>query len=89
MSTPDSQSQLPALGNWEWELTPVYFDGLNDDVFDRSIAWSGLGAADFTHDVHAVLDHAEDRVLVVEMRGRAQRDEELTAIGVRSGVGHR
>ena len=35
------------------------------------------------------VDLAEDRVPVVEVRRRRQRDEELAAVGVRAGVGHR
>ena len=36
-----------------------------------------------------VLDLAEDRVLAVQVRRRADRDEELRAVGARPGVGHR
>ena len=37
----------------------------------------------------AVGDLAEDRVPPVEVRGGADRDEELRAVGARAGVGHR
>ena len=64
-------------------------DRLDADVLHRPILTAGGGLADRVDDVHALGDLAEDRVLVVEPRRRHQRDEELAAVGVRPGVGHR
>src|SRR4051812_4479068 len=50
----------------------------------------GVAAFDLVDDLHPVHDVAEDRVLPVQpRRGIGGDDEELTAVGVRAGVGHR
>src|SRR5262249_4836153 len=64
-------------------------DGLDDDVLDRLVARVRLGAADRLDDLQPVDDLAEDRVAIVEVRRRFERDEELAAVGVRPPVGHR
>ena len=59
------------------------------DVHDRLVRLAALDLLDALHDVHALHDAAEDGVLVVEPRARRRRDEELRAVGVGAGVGHR
>lgn len=44
---------------------------------------------DRIHHVLAIGHLAEDRVFAIEMRSRAVGDEELRAIGPRTGIGHR
>src|SRR5262245_40720205 len=71
-------------------LTPHDLDRLDRHRLDRAIA--GLARrhlADLLHDVHARDHFAEDAVLVVEPRRGCERDEELAAVGVRTGIGHR
>lgn len=41
------------------------------------------------HDVHAVTDLAKDNVAIIEPGGSDGGDEELSAVGVWSTVGHR
>src|SRR5437762_1100658 len=58
---------------------------LNRDRLERTVSWLARGrAADLVHDVHALDDLAEHAVLVVEPWRRHQRDEELSAVGVRT-----
>src|SRR3546814_3721515 len=66
-------------------------DRVDDHVLDRSVLTTGGGAADRVDDVaRRLVGHlAEDRVPVVQVRGGAQGDEELRAVGARAGVGHR
>ena len=78
-----------AWGVGGWESASFYLDALDHHILERSIARPCRGAPDLAHDVHATLDLAEDRVLVIEMRCRPERDEELTAVGVRPRVRHR
>src|SRR3978361_1825287 len=61
------------------------------DVGDRTIRRTGARLPDRVDDRTAlsVGDLTEDRVLEVQVRGRHRGDEELAAVGVRSGVGHR
>ena len=54
-----------------------------------TVAAAGRHVADARDDVHARDDFAEDRVTVVEVRRRPERDEELAAVGAGPGVGHR
>src|SRR6478735_3719810 len=69
-------------------------DALDDDVVDRLVTAVGRDPADLVDDLTArpVGDLAEDRVLAVEVRGGADGDEELGAVGALShplaGVGH-
>src|SRR3954468_19454317 len=50
----------------------------------------GVGGLDLVDDLHAIDDVPEDRVLAVEpRRGIGRDDEELAAVGVRTGVRHR
>ena len=62
---------------------------VDGDVLHRPILPAGRRAADAAHDVHAGGHLAEHRVAVVEVRRRAERDEELAAVGVGPAVGHR
>src|SRR5262245_11468553 len=101
LATPNSQQLSIEIGNWElavgggwemgvgsWELVSSNLDRLDHDIVDRPILSASLRTANLAHDVHAAVDFAEDRVAVVEMRCRRQGDEELSAVRVRSGVGH-
>ena len=56
---------------------------VDGDRFDLVAAFDGVD------DVLPTGDFTEDGVLAVEVRGGAMGDEELGAVGVRSGVGHR
>ena len=51
---------------------------------DRAVLPARRHRADLLDDVHALDHFAEDRVAVVEMRRRPERDEELAAVGVRA-----
>src|ERR1700722_4473792 len=65
-------------------------DRLNRDRFERPVArFARRRLGDFLHDLHAFDHFAEDTSLVVEPWRRRKRDEELAAVGVRPGVGHR
>src|SRR3954451_2944844 len=65
-------------------------EGLDADVVGGLVARVGRLALDRVDDLHALDDLAEDRVLAVEPRRLAGRDqEELRAVGVRARVGHR
>src|SRR6478735_2532537 len=77
------------LGRSATWLAPLDRHLVDDDVVDRAILRANPHLADLPHDIHPVLDDAEDRVAVVEVWRGAERDEELRAVGVRPGVGHR
>src|SRR5205809_3326171 len=62
---------------------------VHDDGRDGPVIGAGLDLADLLDHVHAFDDDTEDRVLAVEVRRGAERDEELAAVGARSGIGHR
>src|SRR3954467_4291642 len=65
-------------------------EGLDADVVGGLVARVCRLALDRGDDLHAVDDLAEDGVLAVEPRRLARGDqEELRAVGVRAGVGHR
>src|SRR5262245_43122082 len=65
-------------------------DRLDALVVDRAVVVAGRRSLDLVDDVHAVGHAAEDRVLAVEPRRLGRGDEEeLRAVGVRAGVGHR
>ena len=72
------------------ERRPIV-DRVDGDVGDRTVAGTGAGGADRVDHRPAlgVGDLAEDGVLEVQVRGLGGGDEELAAVGVRSGVGHR
>jgi len=62
---------------------------IDHDGFGRSIHGARRDSADGLDDIDA-LDHApENRMTVIQVRCRAQCDEKLAAVGVRTGVGHR
>jgi hypothetical protein len=56
-------------------------------VAGRTVA-VGVARADAVDDIHPAGHPAEDAVLAVEMRCRAEGDEELRAVGVGAGVRH-
>src|SRR5687767_3125066 len=65
-------------------------DALDRLVLGGTVAGARLGALDRIYRVHAVGDLAEHGVLAVEpRRGVGRDDEELRAVGVGAGVGHR
>src|SRR5215469_18622437 len=63
-------------------------DRLQHHVGPRTVARHGLNPADLVDHVGAADNLAEDRVPAVEPRRGCHRDEELGAIGARSGVRH-
>src|SRR5450631_1186473 len=68
--------------------------GVDDDGLDWLVATTGADSADLVHHVAAglVCDLTEDRVLSLQMRRRARRDEKLRAVSALTaadaGVGH-
>jgi hypothetical protein len=58
------------------------------DLFNRLVATAGPDAAKLVNDVLTLHNLAKHGVLAVEVRGRAEGDEELAAIGARARVGH-
>ena len=62
---------------------------LGDDDALACLATVGAQALHLTHNVHAAHDAAEHDVLAVEVRGHGGGDEELAAVRVAAGVGHR
>src|SRR5947207_1167314 len=70
-------------------LLPLDLDRHRDRLDGLVPRFGGLGGADFLDDIHALRHFAEDRVMVVEVRRRPERDEELAAVGVGTGVRHR
>ena len=71
-----------------WRSTTT--DSMTTSSTGRSMR-AGRGGGDRVDDLAAgaVGDLAEDRVLAVEVRRRADGDEELRAVGAGAGVGHR
>src|SRR3954447_7817938 len=69
----------------------LHLDGLDHDVVHRLVVAAGRRLGNGVDDVAAgLVGHlTEDRVLAVEVRGRADGDEELGAVGARASVGHR
>ena len=58
------------------------------DIVHRSVVLISLRLADHLDCPHAGLDPAKYRVFPVQPLGRGQGDEELTAVGVGTTVGH-
>src|SRR5260370_42219548 len=79
-----------ALGGQAWRptLRSLNFHGVNANFLDGPV----LGATGYFGDLlnHGVtLDHfAENAVLIIQMAGGRNGDEELAAVGVGAGVGH-
>lgn len=64
-----------------------HLSALRDDyIIHRLTLSSHSGVLNLVHDVHAVDDFAENDMLVVEVRSRNGREEELAAIGIRPRV---
>src|SRR5436190_661883 len=70
-------------------LRALYSQFINHNRRRRLVAPIDGDIADRLDDVEAFGDDAEDRVAAIEMRRWRERDEELAAVGVRAGVGHR
>src|SRR5947209_157217 len=65
-------------------------DALDRLVLDRPVAGAGRRRLDRLDGIHALGHPAEHRVLAVEPRRRAGRDdEELRAVRIGTGIGHR
>src|SRR5690625_386129 len=66
------------------------FDGLDDDVVDRTVLCTGWYGVEFVNDFLGVSirDFAEDGVAVLQPRGGHRGDEELRTVGAWAGVGH-
>src|SRR4029453_3694312 len=71
-------------------FTRIDRHGFNDDWVDRTVTSPSAYLRDVVHHVTARLVRhlAEDRVSAVEMRRRANSDEELRTVGARTGVRH-
>lgn len=54
----------------------------------RLILATGLHQPHTLNDPHTTLDAAKDGVFPIQPRRRSERDEELTAVGIGSAVGH-
>ena len=61
---------------------------LDHNVLHRLIGSASLDAAELVDDIHALHNLAKHSVLAVEVRSRAESDEELASVGARTGVGH-
>ena len=69
-------------------LGDLHFAALRDDDGGFGfVVGAGRHVLDLAHDQEAVEDLAEDDVLAVEEVALGARDEELTAVRVRSAVG--
>jgi hypothetical protein len=61
---------------------------LDHDVLHRLVGSTSLDAAKLVDDIHALHNLAKHSVLAVEVRSRAQGDEELASVRAGTGVGH-
>jgi len=59
------------------------------DGFSGAILGVDGDGADAFEDLHALVDAAKDGVLLIEMRGRCEGQEELARVAVRPAVRHR
>src|SRR6476659_1521962 len=62
---------------------------VDHDVLDWTIARTRLHLADAAHHIEPFSHFPAHRVPVVAVGRRADRDEELAAVGVGPGIGHR
>src|SRR5215212_3706325 len=98
-ATPSSRStsvRSASVSGWDGQpshqssSTFTDLHALDHGVLDGPVLSAGLGALDRVDGLHASAHPAEDRVLAVEPgRGVGGDDEELAAVGVGPGVGHR
>lgn len=58
------------------------------NVLQRAIGLVRFGRADLPDDVHSLQHLSEHHVLAIQPAGLLQGDEELRAVGVRTGVRH-
>jgi hypothetical protein len=61
----------------------------NLDIVERLVTLVRSHMLDLVHNIHSLGDTAKDRVLVVEPIDRHCGDEELAAVGSRTGIRHR
>src|ERR1022692_2869002 len=71
------------------ELSPLDLDRVDLDFLYRPVLRTARNFGDFVDHVVAFHHLAEDAVLFIQPRSGRYRDEELAAVGVRAGVGHR
>src|SRR6185503_400076 len=86
--TPDVE-ELATTGTIASLLCSFYGHLVDHHRRDRAVVLADRGRADLLDHVHALHDGAEDGVAPIEVRRRAERDEELAAVRVRTGIGHR
>src|ERR1017187_3997250 len=70
-------------------LGPLDGDGVEADFLLGAVSRVAGHLGDLLDDIVAFGDLAEDAVVIVQVRGGGDSDEELAAIGAGSGVGHR
>src|SRR5690349_1510544 len=64
-------------------------DVVDHHVLARTVLAAGWRFADLVDHVHTLHNFTEHAMAAVEVRGWPERDEKLTAVRARSGVGHR
>lgn len=80
-----------SLGNYERYRERSSSEGLgldDNDILNGPVARTCSDISNLLHDIHAVDDLAKHSVLAVQVRGGSKTDEELTAVGARTAVGH-
>src|SRR5919109_545354 len=86
---PWRQGFSPAMARTNALFHALDPDAVDHDIRLRPIARVGLYLADFLDDIQSLDDFAKHRMLVIEVRCGSERDEELAAVGVGAGIGHR
>lgn len=61
----------------------------NHDILHGTILRARSSIPNLIHDIHAIDDLTENRMLAIQMGGRAQGNKELATIGARPTIGHR
>src|SRR5439155_19777473 len=76
--------------NWRLLLDPLDCDFFHDHIGDGTIPWfCRFCLSDFSYNIDPLDDLSEHSVAPIEVRGRRQCDEKLTAVCIGAGVGHR
>ena len=66
----------------------LHFPTLGDGDIEGWLLLNSASILDFSHDIHAFDDLAENDMLVVKEWRSDGRDEELTSVGVFPGIRH-
>src|SRR5580693_6332722 len=82
---------MPPDERWKSDVSLDALDHnrLHDDIFVRFVLAIARDADNFIGDILAFDYFAEDCVFAGEPRRGSERDEELRAVGIGAGVGHR